>query len=295
MSLTDLDERLIRAIQQNDTHTLEPRAFGEPDPDDLSDTETAIAPTDFPAMPTSAHGGPQTGPKGVMADYKHQQRMERAAADQQHRDFLAKLDKQAMRGKALEDEFADLELDEEDDEVLAKYRAQRMAQMQSRARPTFGVFREIGVGQFLKEVDMEHKETPVLIHLYERYIPECARLNRHLTDLASKYGYVKFLRLVASHADKDFDHLALPTIQVYRGGDLQCNLVRVSDDMEELGGEAFELDDCEAVLLGHGALREADQLKVAPKGGMPGAPVGVWIPHARTDRTSDGEDEDDDE
>ncbi|KAI9184661.1 hypothetical protein H9P43_003716 [Blastocladiella emersonii ATCC 22665] len=322
--MTDLDERLIRAIRQSDADTFEPRAFGEPDPD-AADSE-ATMPEGFGGMgpPPAMHGGPQTGPKGVMADYRYQQQLAAEDKRAKHADYLAKIDRQALRGGSTtaaspEDEDDDATLDELDAEleaeVLDRYRQMRLDDMvkagRSQQLPTFGAFREIGVSQFLKEVDEEHKQVSVVVHVYEPYIPECQRLNRHLTELATRYGHAKFLRIRAAAADPDLDHLALPVLQVYRAGDLVANLIRATDDMEEQAGgnEAFDVDDCEAILLSHGALSARDECpmdaaaataakrRAENNGAEPSRRLrGLEIDHGRRERDlGDGDDESDDD
>lgn len=62
--------------------------------------------------------------------------------------------------------------------------------------------------------------------------------------LASKHPTVKFLRLRSSAADSSYDPIALPTLLLYRAGEVIGCMTRVTDDI----GESFTLDDVEWLL-----------------------------------------------
>ncbi|ORZ40600.1 thioredoxin-like protein [Catenaria anguillulae PL171] len=318
--MTDLDERLIKAIRAaNDTDglTLEPRALGEPDSDHdhnhQDDVAASCCPPSMammdPAMQRTS--GPQTGPKGVLADYKHAQRIKQQQQQAKHKAYWDKINRSALSSTrpVLDEKMANDDDELDDDELLNqldvdladRYAAMRLDQIrQANQLPTFGTYREIGVTQFLKEVDEEHVGVSVIIHLYEPYITECQLLNKHLTALAPKFAHAKFLRMRASSSPStNLDPVALPVLQVYRGGNLVSNLVRISDDMQELANSReYSADECETVLKAHGVLRDGDE---ADGGGGAGSTQesayqmrrlrGLEIGHGCTQSDEDSEDD----
>lgn len=44
----------------------------------------------------------------------------------------------------------------------------------------------------------------------------CVRMNHVLQQLALRFSYVKFLKIVSTDADADYSDAALPTLLVYR-------------------------------------------------------------------------------
>ena len=65
--------------------------------------------------------------------------------------------------------------------------------------------------------------------------------------LATKQPTVKFLRLRTSAADESYDPIALPTLLLYRAGEVIGCMTRVTEDI----GESFTLDDVEWLLQEH--------------------------------------------
>lgn len=258
------------------------------------------------------HSGRQTGPKGVMADYNHSKRIERqqgledmkahneemlrqAPTTTTYRQDLA-LQKQAKR-QAQDRSSDELELEsDQEDEVLRKYRAQRLQEMKkfsangrASKRPTYGKVMEVNAEQYVamtETADASPLGTMVIVHIYDSDHNECRQLNQILVPLAAKYAHAKFLRLQAHLAfpdneddfeskDGGFDYLALPTVLAHRApeGHLVSNLVRFTDDVlqeeeemtngrKERGAAAFSLAAVEAVLLKTGSLRKEDAVNI---------------------------------
>lgn len=77
-------------------------------------------------------------------------------------------------------------------------------------------------------------------------MPSCTILNLHLSSLARRYPYTKFLR--AQSRDLEFaqgdEEDVLPTILVYRQGEVVCNLVAFDREMAASAGrdESDEVD-----------------------------------------------------
>ncbi|GAA5936596.1 phosducin family protein [Sporobolomyces koalae] len=205
-----------------------------------------------------------TGVKGVRADYREYQESKNSPAT-----VAKQMGKKLMI--SLEDDEDELNRDE-DQAALERYRQQRMRELQGSGerglnsngseRKTFGHLREIGIDQFLNAVEGESDDVAVVIHLYEPDLFPCILLNTHLTALSRKYPHTKFLRALASELDfmqQDPEDETLPTVLVYRGGDLETTWIRF--DLE-LGSEgALESRDARAhverILLEKGAIEGA--------------------------------------
>lgn len=141
-----------------------------------------------------------------------------------------------------QDELDEVELmgglgGDEDARAIETYRRKRLLEMSGSgerggAKKVFGHLREIGMDQFLSAVDEVDDETAVVLHLYEPDIEACYVLNNHLSSLARAYPYTKFIRALATEVDfaADSEDEALPTVLVYRGGELETTLVRLDRD-----------------------------------------------------------------
>lgn len=64
--------------------------------------------------------------------------------------------------------------------------------------------------------------------MHTQEIDACVELNRHLSAVARAYPRTKFIRALATELDfsADNEEDTLPTVLVYRGGDLETTLVR---------------------------------------------------------------------
>ncbi|GJN91077.1 hypothetical protein Rhopal_004092-T1 [Rhodotorula paludigena] len=224
-------------------------------------------------MPLRAPGGGRkggshnTGVKGVRADYREHL----AAQDEARRGGDAGLARQAERKLviSLGDDEADRRGDEEEDDELTALRRRRLAEMQGSGERravvearTFGHLREVGMEQYVQAVEDEAPDVAVVVHLYEPQLSLCALLNSHLAALARLYPSTKFLRAQASEVDfmsSDLDADTLPTVLVYRAGELETTWVRF--DLECDGGELREGErgrrQVEEMLNGAGAISGA--------------------------------------
>lgn len=66
-------------------------------------------------------------------------------------------------------------------------------------------------------------------------------LNHHLSSIARSFPHTKFIRTLASELDfaANSEDETLPTLLVYRGGDLKSTIVRV--DLEWGAGSEIEV------------------------------------------------------
>ncbi|KAF8342892.1 thioredoxin-like protein [Cantharellus anzutake] len=180
---------------------------------------------------------------------------------------LTVLEEEKLRKKDRENRNSSEEEGEEEDEENEKrsYRGRNMKtyfEMRRAtfedARPVFGHLREVALSGFVKAVEKEDRDVWVLVHLYEPYEERCQTLDTTLAHLARKNLHTKFLRARAAHVGfavkrsthhslpagrsshdmyDEYDELEgdnvevdtelLPTLLVYRGGELEFTWVRV--------------------------------------------------------------------
>ncbi|GAA5844721.1 hypothetical protein JCM9279_002895 [Rhodotorula babjevae] len=198
-------------------------------------------PTGGTAPPRQAGGGRRgasrnTGVKGVREDYReHLAQQQRQGADA----MLAKHTQRKMVISLAGDGGA---RDEADGDELEALRRRRLAELQGSAERTgrsgvrtFGHLMEVGMEQYVQAVEDEADETAVIVHLYEPELALCALLNSHLAALARIYPATKFLRAQASEVDfmsSDLDADTLPTVLVYRRGELETTWIRFDLELE---------------------------------------------------------------
>jgi len=156
------------------------------------------------------------------------------------------------------------ELEDEEDDFFKEYREKRLKQLQSQVKQsssqnstqakktsTFGYLKTITRREFLDEIDKEDPNTFVVVHLYQDYIKECTRLNKYLQSMAIKFFSIKFLKIISTEASCTYDDIALPTIIVYRGGEIFSSKVRIIDEV----GKDFDYDDIEIFFANRGIIR----------------------------------------
>ncbi|GAA5957036.1 hypothetical protein JCM21900_001762 [Sporobolomyces salmonicolor] len=240
-------------------------------------------PAPAPLRNGGSKGSHNTGVKGVQADYREYQRAQAGPAGvhalaSQARKIVVSLD---------EDD------DEDEAEALERYRRERMRELQGSGerresvvsagggRKMFGHLREIGFAQFVSAVEGEADGVAVIVHLYEPDLLPCILLNSHLSSIARAYPYAKFLRAQATELDfmtHDDDDETLPTVLVYRGGELETTWVR------------FDLE-CSGGLDGRDARREVEEVLLS-KGAIEGAPGSRLDPaNARSRMVNDVDDD----
>lgn len=250
----------------------------------------------------SHQGGAATGPKGVIADYKFHQKQNAIRREQHEREVQANINKGSMASgwiqrqieqeekekfgevveeykedddknkntismnelnNALEEHNELDELLEDDDEFMIQYRQKRLLELKRIAgRTRFGQLYQIGVNQYVDAIDKEDSRTAVIIHLFQPHNEQCKLLNQYLMLLAEKYRLAKFLCIISTEADPNFDDIALPTLLCYRNKKLVANLVRVTDELETMDNGMFDIEDLEKLLLDKNALIKDDILDI---------------------------------
>ncbi|KAI8319422.1 thioredoxin-like protein [Martensiomyces pterosporus] len=198
-----------------------------------------------PPMP-STHDGPQTGAKGVIADYRHsrmqeqQRRSKELAAARAEHSAAAQRSINDIGDKTMwakedqedeEDEDADL-----DDEAhfFDEYRRRRMAELSRAAeRSGLGSLKEASPDEYVDIVEQRADSGSfVLALLVDDDVAASRRLESFIRQECGKYPQAVFLRVQAEECGFT-DAEVLPILLVYRYGELKHNLVRVADSFSD--------------------------------------------------------------
>lgn len=213
---------------------------------------------------------PNTGPKGVIEDWRRFKQLERENREEQEAEKLrlakklamtCRTDKEDQEAKKKEEQV-DQELDELlDDDYLKEYMERRMKEMMQISAPSkknFGKVIDIENGEeFLDAIDKEDKAVNVIIFIYEQGVPGCQAMEGCLLNLAKDHPKSKFCRVRASSLpklSKDFQTDGVPALLVYKGGEMMTNFVRISEQL----GTDFYTSDVEGYLIEHGVLADRE-------------------------------------
>lgn len=139
------------------------------------------------------------------------------------------------------DELDEFE-DEEDERVMEMYRQKRIAEIKAlQAKNKFGDVREISAVDYVQEVNKAGDGIWVVLHLYKQGIPLCSLINQYLRQLAIKFPHVKFLNSISTTCIPNYPDKNVPTIFVYRDGDLKENWI----GPHQFGGMNLKIDELE--------------------------------------------------
>ncbi len=219
---------------------------------------------------SSNSGGFRTGPKGVLADYKANQRVaqQHQAQEVAHRQrVLWRIARGDSTSRSDSDDtstlptIAEEEAEEEEDEegedaaFWRAYRAQRLQLLKQQhaaghdgpcLRPVFGEAEEVsgsGMVDVIESLRQRSPTTTVVVHVHEPHVPSCRLVNAFWPALADKHPTVRFLRLhqgcnLPTH-DLRLDTAVLPMLLVYRNGELADCLARLDASL----GASFLCED----------------------------------------------------
>lgn len=174
----------------------------------------------------------------------------------------------------------DAELEELlNDDFLQEFQKRRMQEMlaMSGMVPKYGELVNLkNSDEFLHSIDGEHKSVTVVIHIYEEKFKACKTMNKCMVKLAKEYPTVKFCKILSTVAglSKKFKTVALPTLLVYKNGQVIGNFIRMGDEF----GDEFYASDVESYLIEHALL-----------------PDKTLMPAITESSTATGQDDDDDE
>ncbi|KAI9501287.1 hypothetical protein GGI25_000505 [Coemansia spiralis] len=193
------------------------------------------------------HNGPQTGVKGVIADYNYSISEQRRRREEQQ--AVLKADYAAVAQHNIKNtetktiwtkdensgSDSDLDvLDQADELVFADYKQERLAALSKRTVATgfsgnpLGVLLDVPSEEYVDIVDqLAEPGTPVLVILVDN---SCAseRLTTFIGAQAANYSHSAFLCVQAKECGFT-DPTIIPIVLVYRHGELEHNLVRVVD------------------------------------------------------------------
>jgi len=119
------------------------------------------------------------------------------------------------------DALLDDEMDEEEEALMIKMREDRMKELKAKmSKDKFGVVKEITAQAWTQEVNQAGEGIWVVVHLYDKGVMLSNILNKHFVEIANKFKYVKFVRGVASQCVPNYPNKNLPTVFVYKNGQL---------------------------------------------------------------------------
>jgi len=211
------------------------------------------------------HGTTNTGPKGVLNDYKiaKQKLLNKMIQRDIETIEQAKRNSFVVLSSPNDKEKDEEDILDEDDEFFNQWRDERMKQLQEQLgknnqqfkkeekntanyQKIFGQYYRIGKSQYVDFIDSESESTYVVLHLYDNHNRDCTRLNSCLEDIAKKYNKIKFGHIIATEAKEDFDEFALPVLIIYKGG--QDKPTKTLLRAHEFLDPNFDFDDVEQFL-----------------------------------------------
>merc|ERR1711988_698178 len=152
----------------------------------------------------------------------------------------------------LEELEAAIDEDAIEADLFEKYRAQRLTEMRARAaKEKFGSLMHLAASDYVDEVTQAPTDQVVVLHLYQDYVPECARLNDVLQELSHRHKAVKFCKIKSNDANAGYPDEALPTLMVYQGGNMLDQVTALKTN----GGHPVTVDGLEWRLAQQGFVK----------------------------------------
>jgi len=136
--------------------------------------------------------------------------------------------------------------DDVEEDVLARYRRQRLAEMKAASRAAkFGDVRQVTRCDFVAEVtEASAGGQWVLVLLYVEAGSACHHVSGPWAEAARRFPAVKFMQGVASEVIPDFPDDSTPAVLVYRDTECQKQII----GLEEWGGVHCSVDCIEWAL-----------------------------------------------
>lgn len=240
----------------------------EADDSDKEELEDGVSvepePAPLPVPDISHYQGysTNTGPKGVLQDWRRYKQLQTEQKQEQEREMIELGKKLTLTCRtSKEDDLAaecdeDIErmFDEMEDDFLKQYRQRRIDEMRKAVEeiPKFGHVYELTKEEFCTAIDSERAQTMVIVHLYEPHVQACVSMHGCLACLAQEYPTVKFCRIRATEAklSAKFSSTGVPALLIYKNKELISSFIRLSDNL----GHDFFATDVEGFLLEHGLL-----------------------------------------
>lgn len=166
-------------------------------------------------------GSSNTGPKGVLEDFKRRTLPRKTELDE------------------LDAEFQELM---NDDSIIKEYITKRI----NSSLPTFGQVYHLQNGdQLLSAIDDENSNVSVIVHIYTKQ-SKPSNMNRCLDELAIEFKHAKFVTLDATvtNLSANFKENGVPALLAYKAGELVGSLIQ----LEELLDKSFETSQVKELL-----------------------------------------------
>jgi len=123
--------------------------------------------------------------------------------------------------------------DDSDEEEFQKFKMERIKLAQA-SLPVFGGFERMSKDEWTEAIKHTHELVYVIAHLYENDVPACTKLNLCLEALAPRFPHVRFCRVRSTEAMKGYSRAGLPTIIVYKAGEMVASFIKVTDSIGAL-------------------------------------------------------------
>jgi hypothetical protein len=123
--------------------------------------------------------------------------------------------------------------DDDDDDFIARYRQQRIRELQqhSESKQYAGGVQDVDPAGYSKAVDETDPRVLLVVHVYETYIPDCRTLANILESISRREGQMRFLSLKASSFSQTLEPAALPAVLIHKGGALVANLTPITSHL----------------------------------------------------------------
>jgi len=155
--------------------------------------------------------------RGEVTGPTNRERIEKAKGD------LDELDE-------LEDDVAN---DDDEERMLAKFRAARIAEMKKEAlKARFGTIETLARDEFIPKVKIastnggvDGKPMFVIVELYREGLERSALTSKAISELAERHPDVKFVRMVSDQCIQGWPDSRVPSIIVYFNGEMKEQLI----------------------------------------------------------------------
>ena len=239
--------------------------------------------TKFYPTVKDGEGGHNTGPKGVLSDWRRYKQLETEKREDAEAEKMALAKKLCLNARTNdEDEKAkakDEQIDAElegllDDDFLESYMARRMREMMAQTNQTKKFGKTIilpDADSFLDQIDGEDKSVTVIIMIHEPGAEGCEAMTGCIECLAADFPTVKFCSIKSTTAglSKHFKTGGVPALLVYKGGQVsldvpsdrsyfRCQMLGSFVRMTDQLGTDFFAADVESILMEHGLLPDKE-------------------------------------
>lgn len=233
--------------------------------DEEGNPPKAVEAPEPPPINSWSGSASNTGPKGVIEDWRRFKELEAENRKELERERVALAKKLTLSVKTEREEAATKDKEELEDELndlldedfLMSYQKKRMEEIMKHLQkgPKFGeVVTLNSKEEFLDAIDKEDHKVAVIIHIYSTKSVACETMDGCLNVLAADYPTIKFCRIAAdiTGLSHHFRVDGVPALLVYKGGQIIGNFVKLATEL----GNDFFATDVERYLIEFGMLPE---------------------------------------